>query len=187
MKRNLSYLGFLILVSTLVLVSCKKDKVEGNDEEVITTLQLTFTPNGGGAPLTFQYDDPDGPGGASPTKDEIVLSPSKTYAVTLTLLNKTANPVDNITTEIEAESDAHRFYFDHTLGGNLLISGLDVDPNGVPLGLSSSWTTAAAATGTTTITLRHYPGNPPNKAIGDLVNSSKSGTDIEVVFNTRIQ
>lgn len=187
MKRNLTLFGAFLFISSLALVSCKKDKVEGNDEEVITTLQLTFTPNGGGSTLTYKYDDPDGPGGANPTIDEIVLAPSTTYSVSLSLLNKTTNPVDNITTEIEAEADAHRFYYAVTPGTNIMVTGLDDDPNGVPLGLNCSWTTGPVATGKVKITLRHYPGNPPNKEFADLVNSTKSGTDMEVEFNTRIQ
>jgi hypothetical protein len=37
------------------------------------------------------------------------------------------------------------------------------------------------------VVLRHYPGNPPNKGAGDLINDSKSSTDIEVDFDTRVQ
>lgn len=187
MKRDLKKLSVALVLAGLVFTSCKKDKVEENEEEVITTLQLTFVPNGGGTTLVYDYDDPDGPGGTAPSIDEIVLSPLKTYSVSLTLSNKTVTPAEDITTEISDESDAHRFYFEPSAGSNLLISGLDDDLNGVPLGLTSSWTTGPVSTGTVKITLRHYPGNPPNKAIGDLVNSTKSGTDIEVTFNTKIQ
>jgi hypothetical protein len=67
------------------------------------------------------------------------------------------------------------------------VAGLDNDGNGVPLGITSTWTTGAVATGKTKITLRHYGGTPPGKAAGDLVSSSKSSTDIEVDFNTKIQ
>jgi hypothetical protein len=67
------------------------------------------------------------------------------------------------------------------------VSNLNNDGNGVPLGITSTWTTTAVATGTINVTLRHYPGNPPNKAANDPVNSPKSSTDIEVSFNTRIQ
>ncbi|MCA6488025.1 MAG: hypothetical protein IM534_09205, partial [Chitinophagaceae bacterium] len=65
----------MFLLLTTVLVSCKKDAHEHNDEEVITTLRLTFSPVGGGNNVVFQYDDADGPGGNQPTKEEIVLQP----------------------------------------------------------------------------------------------------------------
>jgi hypothetical protein len=176
-----------VLISTTILSSCKKDKVEENDEEVITTMILTFVPVGGGTTLTYTYDDADGPGGASATQDQIVLAPSKTYGVTVQLLNKTESPAANITTEILSEADAHRFYYAPTAGSNIAVTGLDNDPNGVPLGVTSTWTTGAVATGNVTITLRHYPGTPPNKETVDPVTSTKSGTDVEVTFSTKIQ
>jgi hypothetical protein len=179
---------FVMLLIFSAFCSCKKEATpEANDEEVITTMKLTFTPVGGGSSLIYQYDDADGPGGNAPIQDEIVLSASTTYVVSLQLLNKTTNPVTDITTEIQAESDAHRFYYETSNGSNLTVSQLDNDSNGVPLGINGSWTTGNVASGTIKITLRHYPGTPPGKETSDPVNSTKSATDVEVVFNTRIQ
>ena len=188
MKKQLMKIALGILVSSAVITSCKKDKAEEpNANEVITTMQLTFVPVGGGATLTYQFDDPDGPGGAAPTQQEIVLAPSKSYAVTVVLLDKTKTPVSNVTTEVAAEAAAHRFYYEPTAGSNITVSGLDNDGNGVPLGITSTWATGAVATSKIKVTLRHYPGTPPGKAAGDLVTSAKSDTDIEVEFNTKIQ
>lgn len=187
MKKSKFKLFAAILFSMFLLNSCKKESTpETNDEEVITTMKLTFTPVGGGTAQVFQFDDPDGPGGSAPTQDNIVLNASKSYAVSVQLLNKTTSPVTDITTEVEAESEAHRFYFEPTTASNISVSGLDLDPNGIPVGINSVWTTGAAGTGQITVTLRHYPGNPPNKALNDPVNSTKSGTDITVTFNTTV-
>lgn len=187
MKQKFVKLTLAMFLVGSLITSCEKDKEEANDEEVITTLQLTFVPVGGGTTLTYKFDDPDGPGGIAPTQDEIVLVPSKTYNVNLQLLNKTVTPAEDITVEVREESDAHRFYYETSPGSSITISGLDNDVNGVPLGIASTWTTGVVATGSLKITLRHYAAVPPNKAAGDLVNSSKSGTDIEVIFNTRVQ
>jgi hypothetical protein len=173
--------------SALMLSSCGKDNMEENEEEVITTLQMTFVPVGGGATLIFKYDDPDGPGGANPTQDQIVLVANKTYNVAVQLLNKTVNPVVDVTLEVAAEPQAHRFYYQPSAGSNITVSGFNNDASGIPLGITSVWTTGAAATGTLKVTLRHYAGNPPNKEANDPVNSSKSSTDAEVDFVTRIQ
>ena len=43
---------------------------------------------GGGASVEYKFDDPDGPGGAAPTIQDIVLAPSTTYDAELILLNK---------------------------------------------------------------------------------------------------
>jgi hypothetical protein len=189
MKSEILKFSLLLFsASALVLGSCKKeDDEEENEEEVITTMQLTFVPIGGGTTVMYKFDDPDGPGGANPTKDEIVLQPNKGYNVSLQLLNKTANPVADITAEVAAEAAAHRFYYEPSAGSNITVANLNNDANGVPVGITSTWSTGAAATGTVKVTLRHYPGNPPNKAADDPVNSSKSSADIEVDFTTRLQ
>jgi hypothetical protein len=190
MKKQIMKMALGILVASAVLTSCKKDKVvepEPNAEEVITTMKLTFVPAGGGTTLTYQFEDADGPGGNAPTQQEIVLAPSKSYAVTVQLLDKTKNPVADITEEVANEAAAHRFYYEPTAGNNISVSGLNNDAAGIPLGITSTWATGAVATGKIKVTLRHYEGTPPNKALADLVNSTKSATDIEVEFNTKIQ
>lgn len=187
MKKQFLKLGLLALSITLAFTACKKDKGESNEEEVITTLQLTFTPQAGGAPLVFKYDDPDGPGGNAPTTDLIALTASTAYDVSLQLFNKTANPVEEITEEVEEESDAHRFYFAPTAQSNITVTQPDKDANGVDLGLNSVWTTGIAGDGSIKVTLRHYPNDPPGKAASDAVDSPKSGTDVEVTFSTRVQ
>lgn len=185
MKQQLLKFSFLLLMSSVLFSSCKKDKDEENEEEIITTMQLTFV--GGGTTRTFTFDDPDGPGGANPTTDQIVLAVNTTYAVSVQFLNKTVNPVENITSEIAAEAASHRVYYTVSPGSNITINNFNNDAAGIPLGLTSTWTTGATANGTVNITLRHYPGNPPNKAADDPVNSTKSSTDMEATFTTRVQ
>jgi hypothetical protein len=189
MKRQIFKLSFLMVLSgTMFLASCKKDdpQPDTNEEEVITTMQLVFVPQGGGTTVTYKFDDPDGPGGTAPTQDVIQLQASKVYDVSIQLLNKTVTPAEDITVEVAEESDAHRFYFEPSAASNITVNGLNNDINGIPLGITSVWTTGAAGVGTNKITLRHYPGTPPNKAAGDPVNSTKSGTDIEVEFSTAV-
>jgi hypothetical protein len=87
---------------------------------------------------------------------------------------------------VEEENTAHRFYYEPGAGSNITVSNLDNDDDGMPLGITSTWTTGAAATGSIKVTLRHYPGTPPDKQAVDPVNSPKSGTDVEVTFVTDI-
>ena len=186
MKRVLTY-SILFFLLFAVLIACRKNRGESNEEEIVTTFVLTFTPDTGGTALVFQYDDPDGPGGVNPSQDQIMLSANTVYDVTVQLLNKTTNPDTDITEEIIEESDAHRFYYEPSTGSNITITNLDTDSDGVPLGVTSTWTTSSVATGIVKITLRHYPGNPPGKLISDPVNSSKSGTDVEIEFETKVE
>jgi hypothetical protein len=187
MKRQIIFSIVIIFISILAITACKKEKGESNEEELITTMVITATPQGGGTPLEFRFEDLDGPGGDPATTDNILLAANKTYDVTITLLNETVNPAEDITEEVEEENAAHRFYYELSGGVNLTVSNLNNDDNGMPLGTTSTWTTTAASTGQVTITLRHYPGNPPDKQTPDPVNSPKSSTDIVVEFPVQVQ
>ncbi|MBK7882794.1 MAG: hypothetical protein IPJ81_02375 [Chitinophagaceae bacterium] len=190
MRKQFLKLSAFGLITATLFTACKKDPVtETNEEEVITTLVLKLTPQGGGSVLEYKFDDADGPGGSAPLLDEVILAPNKVYDAKIILLNKTVNPVDTISNEVEEEGDAHRFYLEPA-GANLTISNLSNDVNGLPLGLESTWTTGAASTGKIQITLRHYPAVPPNKAANDLVTSPKSSTDLVLTnggFAVKIQ
>lgn len=191
MKKQITKIVLALFIMGAVFTSCKKDKVEENAEEVITTMVVKLTPAGGGAVLEYKFDDPDGPGANAPTIQEIVLSPSTTYSAEIILLDKTKMPVDTISNEVAEEKEAHRFYYEVQGGANVTVSNLDADANGVPVGLTSTWTTGAVSTGKMQITLRHYAAIPPNKATGDLVTSDKSTEDISTAgiggFTVKIQ
>lgn len=185
MKKYILRINFLVIIIAVMFTACQKDKIgEGNDEELITTMNLKFTPVTGGAPVTYSFIDLDGPGGMDATQDEIVLNAATSYNVEVELLNSSANPVENITEEVEEEAEAHRFYYEPTAG--ISISDLNNDPADMPLGIKSIWATSTTGPGTVKITLRHYIGTPPDKQIPDPVNSPKSVTDIELTFTTRI-
>jgi hypothetical protein len=184
MKKSIIPFLALALTAAGVLSSCKKDKVEEpNEEEVITTVQVELTDNSNGTKTTFKFDDADGPGGAAPVVDTIKLGATKTYTATLTLLNKTANPVEDITEEVEEEANDHEIFIEPAAGSNIVVTNRNLAGTlNLPLGITSTWAAGAAANGTLKITLKHKPGA---KAAGD--NVSKGETDIEVVFNTKVQ
>lgn len=187
MKQMKKTLRVLLVIAgfALIFTSCKKDPVEEqNDNEVITTVQLNFTPVGGGAALTYKWEDLDGDGGANPIIDVVTLAPATTYNVQLTLLDKTKTPPVITSDEVLSEAIDHRFYFEPT-GVNITVSNLSNDPNGIPVGLTSTWTTGAASTGAIKITLRHYENG--GKASADLVSDAKSSTDVEASFNATVQ
>ena len=185
MKKFINYISILALLSVLFLTACKKEKGEHNEEELITSVILKFTPVGGGTTLEYSFSDPDGPGGLAPTTSTIVLSQNTTYNVAIEFKNDVTGEIIN--QEIEEEADAHRIYYTPAAGSSIQISGLDTDADGVPLGLSSVWTCGASGSSQVTVTLRHYGSTPPDKQIADPVNSPKSSTDAEVIFDTQVQ
>ncbi|MFZ5475278.1 MAG: hypothetical protein ACOZNI_00770 [Myxococcota bacterium] len=136
-----------------------------NPEEVITTVALSFTPASGGAALEYAWADPENDG--SPVIDDIVLSDAEDYTLTVSFLNELEDPPEDITEEVDAESDQHQVFFTGSAvegpatGDNFsaVLSQAydDTDANGFPVGLTNSVTTLGVGSGTLTVTLRHLP------------------------------
>lgn len=186
MKNIKKFLALVVLV-TLIITSCNKNvnEEENNDNEVITTVELHFTQTLGGVPQVYKWEDLDGDGGANPVVQEINLAANKTYNVEILMLDKTKSPVDTISNEVLDEAIEHRFYFIPTAASNIIVGNLTNDINGIPVGLGSVWSTGAAANGNINIVLRHYENG--GKLAADLVNDTKSTTDADVTFTTKVQ
>jgi hypothetical protein len=183
-KSKILFIGIVIL--TLLFSACEKTPIIPNGEEVITTLRYSLSPSGGGTPVVLTFQDLDGDGGNSPIITGGTLEANQTYTGTLTLLNETVDPVDNISTEVEEEDADHQFFFESTVSG-LSIQYTDMDDDGNPLGLSSTLTTTTAGSGTLKITLRHEPNkSATGVSTGDISNAGGE-TDIEVSFNITVQ
>jgi len=180
-KMNLHFLAVLLVLVSIV--GCKKDPVDPNESELITTVRVKLTEKVSGVQSMFEFKDLDGVGGAAPSKfDEIMLTKGKVYDCTLQLLNESENPADDITLEVFAEGIDHQIYLTPT-NALAVVSNYSLDSKGLPLGITSTWTAAAAAgTGTMNVTLKHKPGV---KAAGDLV--SKGDTDISIDFKLSVK
>lgn len=188
MKKILNN-ALILFIAILAIVACKKkddpkpsNPQSDDDQELITAMKLVLTEDGTGTVSSFQFSDPDGPGGNAPTQDNIVLSANKTYHGRIILLDQTKSPVDTISNEIEEKKDEHQFFFTVT-GANLTSSYTDYDTHGVPVGLFPDFVTGAASTGTLKVTLKHQPEVKPKTGSGDI---TKGETDIEVTFNLTI-
>lgn len=180
-KMNLHLAAaLLVLVS---IVGCKKDPVDPNESELITTVKVVLTERVSGTQTIYQFKDLDGVGGAAPSRfDEIVLEKGKVYGCNLQLLNESVTPADDITLEVFAEGNDHQIYLTPS-NALAVVSNYSLDTKGLPLGITSTWTAAAAAgTGTMNVTLKHKPGV---KAAGDPV--SKGETDISVDFKLSVK
>ncbi len=184
--------GLFLLAFTVLtaLSACKKDEpidpVIPNEEEVITTLIYTLTPEGSDTSIVLSFFDPDGDGGAPPEITVDTLNSNTTYSGTLQLLNETQNPTENITGEIAAEGESHQFFFVSSVPG-VEIEYNDTDASGNPIGLTTSFNTSEPASGTLTITLRHELNKfAGGVADGNIANAGGE-TDIEITFNVEVQ
>ncbi len=190
-----------ILAATLSLGSCDNDDPTKEDApELITTATLTFMPSGGGTAVVVTATDPDGDGVKDIEVDgPINLMKNKTYTLSLSLINGLASPTDegyDITAEVEEESDEHLFFFawtnevfaDPAGNGNVdnredPLNYNDEDLGGLPLGLSTDWTSIATSrSGTFRVILKHQPD------LKSATSSSDTGeTDLDITFNINIE
>ena len=162
MKTLLKVSLLITLFSFFLFFSaCKPEKTEPqNDAEVITTLICTFTDSLTGAEVgKFRFADPDGDGGLNPiTDDTLKLNSGMTYLVSLAFLDETQNPVADITSEIEEEGEEHQIFFQPEALNGLIISYLDADVDGKPVGIRTLWNTMGPQSGFVRIFLKHQPG-----------------------------
>jgi hypothetical protein len=138
---------------------------QDHDSEIISRVELTFTPEGGGTPLVFEFTDPDGDGGMSGTADRIELAAGTTYALSVRFENGLVDPPEDLTVEIEAEAEEH---FVFVLGDSPTLLthayadlesdyGMNAIGEDLPVGLRNTITTDAAGSGELRIVLRHLP------------------------------
>jgi hypothetical protein len=188
--KKINLLLVIGTLSVLFITSCKKDEPEEpiipNEEEVITTLNFTLTPNGGGTPVVLTFQDLDGDGGNPPTITGGTLDTNATYTGALELLNELESPAGDISQEVQEEAEEHQFFFQTSLSG-IDIAYDDMDANGNPIGLATIITTNGANSGTITVILRHLlDKDASGVSTGDITNAGGE-TDIEVTFDVDIQ
>lgn len=198
-KTNVLFYLFLFLALGFI-VGCSDDddpeememEMENEEEEEISRVLLTFTPDNGEDPVTATWLDADGQGSSAPTIDQIDLVEGLSYTLTLALSNTLGSSDEDITAEIMEEADDHMFFFGFTEGifsdpsgnGNIdsrndPVNYNDQDSNGLPLGLSTSWTAGGHTDDPVefTIVLKHQPGQ--KTATSDVTTG---GTDIDITF-----
>ena len=176
----------LAIIAALVF-SCSDDDDENpepvNEEEVITTMIVSLTPQGGGDTITLQSQDLDADGPNAPVITVSGdLNDFTTYDGSIELLNETEDPVEDITAEVEEEADEHQFFFAST-GSIAGITYGDTDGNGNPLGLVFVLSTQQPGNASLTITLRHEPLKPND---GTLQNAGGE-TDIAQTFDITVE
>jgi len=188
MKKRTSILMLIALAAVTIWTGCKKDNdtvpdppPPGNLEEVITTMKLTFVDSSNASNIKYAtFRDPDGDGGLTyDIFDTIKLDANKTWITTILLLNETENPVDTASNEVLDEGYDHLFCFTPT-GTSATVIKTDVDNNGFPIGLQTTWYTTSAGNGTMQVELRHQAGVKDGTC-------TPGDTDISVDFQVKVQ
>jgi hypothetical protein len=183
--KTVKFLSTTIFATALIF-SCSSDDDSTPEpvleEEVITTMTITLEADGQ-ADVILQTQDLDGDGPDLPVVTVSGnLSSNTNYSGSITLLNETEDPAENMTEEIEEEDLAHQFFYSVGSGLDAETDYNDADSEGNPLGLDFVLSTYSASSGSITFTLRHEP-NKPNMGLED----AGGETDIEATFNVSIQ
>ena len=168
MRPVISRLRFAAVVATLGLsvLGCSSITEPPIVLPLVTRVNVTFTPQGGGDPLTAYIDDADGAGpiAASAQVGSLVFLPGETYVGTVTLEHRVPPLAVSINSEIEARGTVYRVY--HRVAGlmtgaGFIVTPTDVDARDRPIGLAFTAAvhpTMGGQTGTLIVTLCEYVG-----------------------------
>jgi len=186
MKKWINLALFFAL--SIAFIGCDDDDnpTIPNEEEVITTVIYSLVPEGGGEEVLFTFRDMDGDGAGEPVITGGTLQSGTVYNGTLTFLNETETPAEDVTEEIRNEDEEHQVFFSSP--GDIVVSYSDKDENENPIGLATKLD-AGTTTGTTTlkIVLIHEPDKAADGVSeGDPTNAGGE-TDIDVSFTVEIE
>ncbi len=178
--------SFLLLTAVVLFSQCETEEPEAeNEEELITTLEMTFSPIGGGDDIVFSVFDEDGDGPIEPVYTNGTLAVNTDYNVTIEVRNDEEN--ENITTEVIEEAEEHQFFFETSVSLFLEFSYEDADDNGDPIGLSTNFYAQEPSNGTLTVTLRHEPEKSAEGARNGDPTNAGGETDIQATFDVVIE
>jgi len=192
MKKQTFLLPLLIL--SLVFTGCSDDDDHDdhshpvNEEEVITTIEVTLSDGTNSYVLIWEDLDGDGPDLPIITGATI---PSNSYDAEIQLYNKTLDPTDDeyvVTTEILEEDVDHQFFFNASNGLNVFdFVYADADVDGNPIGQQFIIEDVSGSGGDLNIVLLHEPNkNADGVSDGDITNAG-GDTDIDITFPIIVQ
>ena len=179
--KNISFYALL----SIAMIGCSDDDTAPeviNDEELITTVILTLTPDSGDQ-VVLTTVDLDGDGPDEPVTTVVgSFSENTQYQGAVQFLNETEDPAEDITEEVIEEAEEHQVFYTISEGLNITTTYVDFDDNDNPLGVQITLSTGAASEGSLTVTLRHEPVKP-----NDGLDSAGGETDITTSFDVTIE
>lgn len=179
--------GYFYILS-LFIVSCIHD-IEPeipNEEELITTVKVVFTPTNGGEDKIFLFQDIDGDGGNEPVFQVDTLEANTLYNAHLELYNEQYSPALSITEEVEEEGQDHQFFFNFQ-SSNFQLQYDDEDVNGNPIGLQFQLQTQQSTQDVLNIILRHEPDKFAAGVSEGNIENAGGETDIELNFELYVE
>lgn len=180
LTKNIGILAF----SCMAFTACSNDDEDIpeiiNQEELITTVEIELVPKNGTQSIFLTYKDMDGNGPNEAIVTGAELAINTTYNGTITLLNESSNPAENISQEVKEEGLDHQFFYSNTL--NISTSYSDKDAKGNPVGLTFELQTTEKASGSFTVVLRHEPNKTAQGVSTGNIENAGGETDILVTY-----
>lgn len=181
--KTRSFFWAMALSPLLFTASCSDDDDNApdepvNEEELITTVNLTFTSGGGSVTATWQ--DLDGPGGEDPIIDNLTLDTNVTYTLSVQFLNEQEDPAEDVTEEVLEEALEHQVFFLVDAGLPLSIAYNDTDSDGNPIGVSNTAVTSGSGGGNLEVVLRHVPDKNAAGVSDGQIENAGGDTDVQV-------
>ena len=179
---NMKQLFFILLVLVGVL-ACKKEPevLPTDDNELITTVELVFT-DPVNVSRSFKFRDIDGDTRTKPEAfDTLKLDRNTEYKVSIHIGDESKGAYEDITEDIQEESDVHLFVYRPNPVSLLAIQITDVDKNALPIGLNAKAKTQYfPGSGLLQVMLKHQP--PLNGKIVKTGEEEVGSTDLDLSF-----
>ena len=186
----------VLIPALLALPACDSDDPndgpDAGDQELITTVEITLTPQGGGTSVRLLATDENGDGIGVAYGDPGLLAAGTTYSGSIRLLDD-PNGVA-VTEQIAAEADEHLFAYGSSVQGvSVAITDTESDYleedqgfEDYAVGLTFDVVVAAGASGTGTLsaTLYHFGDEENPKASS---TDTSDDTDVELAFPISVE
>lgn len=186
LKFKTLFLATTLAVSIGTLSSCDKpeddDNTVKNEEELITTVELTLVDTAFNVSETYVWKDEDGEGGNAPSRiDTLKLPANRNLVGSVSFYDDSKTPREDITEEIIEEANEHFVGYTPSGGLNLSVDITDKDGNNLPLGLANVFRPGSESAGSIKITLKHQTGGVKDGTL------TPGETDVEVDFPVEIR
>ena len=208
-STRLNGIASIVVLSFFLMSGCGSDdsepQTEGNPVEIITNVILNFTPIGGGETVMVEAENLNSNGFQDFRATQAIdLKANTSYTLTVDFTNsQDPNNLIDVKSEVLDEATEHKLMYiwlgdlfnDPPGNGNAdnpadIINYNDFDGNGLPLGLSTRWTTGdATAPGDEflfRVLLMHQPilnGSPMKSATSGINNG---GRDFNIAWRMNV-
>ncbi len=187
LNNALQQAGRLFLLAGLA--ACTSDS---NDPLVVpdpfgVSLTIVFGSTTGGSPITFNYVDPDGPGGAAPMISAPPLRANSVFNTNISLGLVEKGLISDRTAQVRDLDNQYQLFFLVVPPSLMQHRYTDVDRDNLPLGLGNRIETGPPGRGTLRVVLRRALNKRFNNLGPDNFSQAGGVSDADATFNVIVE